>query len=180
MKTAYRKNKEWREKNPDKLKAQSKRYREKHREECKIRCQSYHKLHRGEERLFSKKWYSENRQKKNAYNEEWKKLHPEKVKEYLHISQEKAKKELFELLGNKCANPNCLVPGGCREPRCLQVDHVHGNGVQQRKRRKHCSGYYRGILKEIKAGSEDYQLLCANCNWIKRVEEKEVRRWVLV
>jgi len=33
--------------------------------------------------------------------------------------------------------------------------------------------YYRFILNEIKAGSKDYQLLCANCNWIKKFEEKE-------
>jgi hypothetical protein len=32
---------------------------------------------------------------------------------------------------------------------------------------------YRAILREIKAGSKDYQLLCANCNWIKKYEKGE-------
>jgi hypothetical protein len=28
--------------------------------------------------------------------------------------------------------------------------------------------YYRIILRKLKAGSRDYQTLCAYCNWLKR------------
>lgn len=171
----YQKVKNWRKKNPEKLKAQSRRYREKHHEECKARGRNYHKSHREEEKIFSKKWYLENKEKKDAYHRDWKKKNPEKVKLYQKHSLIKAKNLLFELLGHKCSNPFNKNHGDfLTDPRCLQIDHVHGNGVQERKKRKHSSGYYRGILKEVRAGSKDYQLLCANCNWIKRVENKEV------
>jgi hypothetical protein len=62
------------------------------------------------------------------------------------------------------------------DPRALQIDHVHGGGSGKRTRehRGPNETYYNHILKEIKAGSRDYQLLCANCNWIKRYENKEI------
>lgn len=89
---------------------------------------------------------------------------------------EKTKQEIFDLLGNKCSNPNCLVPNGCTDVRCLQIDHVHGGGRQEviKIMKKGCAiTYYKMILEKIKLGSKDYQLLCANCNWIKRFEGKE-------
>lgn len=84
----------------------------------------------------------------------------------------KTKTEIFHLLGDKCSNSNCLIPNGCTDIRCLQIDHVNGNGSKE-KRRKGGEMYYRIVLKEIKAGSKDYQLLCANCNWIKRYNNRE-------
>ena len=175
MMIAYEKNKRWRAKNPGKLKAQSKRYREKHREECKVRSKNYHKSHKKEEKICRKEWELKNREKRKLYHRKWEKENKDKRNGYHRKSLLKAKIALFEFLGNKCVNPFNKNHGDfLTDPRCLQVDHVHGNGVQERKKRKHPSGYYRGILKEVKAGSKDYQLLCANCNWIKRIENKEV------
>jgi hypothetical protein len=119
---------------------------------CSTRCQEL----RNKQRTLE--WYHENREKACIYSANWK---------------DKVKKEIFELLGDKCSNPKCLVPGGCKDPRCLQIDHVNGNGKKDRIRFGATIQYYRYILKEIQRGSKDYQLLCANCNWIKRVEKKE-------
>jgi hypothetical protein len=85
------------------------------------------------------------------------------------------KKEIFELLGNKCANPNCAVVGGMTDIRCLQIDHIHGGGNQEKRKNKGDRGshHYYDILRKIKNGSKEYQLLCANCNWIKRIENNE-------
>ena len=80
--------------------------------------------------------------------------------------------EIFKLLGDKCSNPDCLVPGRCRDLRCLQIDHVNGSGSKERKRfNGHGPSFYKYVIKQIKAGSKKYQLLCANCNWIKRLRE---------
>lgn len=49
----------------------------------------------------------------------------------------------------------------------LQIDHINGDGV----RYKDGGFYIFRILQEIKKGSREYQLLCANCNWIKRFKE---------
>lgn len=70
------------------------------------------------------------------------------------------KEEIFRVLGNKC------LKCGFSDSRALQIDHVNGGGVQETKlwwyRNK--EAYYRRILSE----PQRYQILCANCNWIKR------------
>ena len=50
------------------------------------------------------------------------------------------------------------------------VDHINGNGYRESV----TIGYY-GVRNKILNGNKaDYQLLCANCNWIKRVENSEI------
>lgn len=51
----------------------------------------------------------------------------------------------------------------------LQIDHVNGDGYIKRKSIKS----YEAQLKDIKEHKEEYQVLCANCNWIKKYENKE-------
>ena len=79
-------------------------------------------------------------------------------------------------LGAKCSNPACqwLNPDGsrgCTDSRCLQIDHTRGGGYKDRVEKGHTG---RALYKAVLEDQEDtYQLLCANCNWIKRVENKE-------
>lgn len=80
--------------------------------------------------------------------------------------------EIFNLLGDKC------VHCGFSDWRALQIDHVNGGGTKERRNtRTHFSNnlyyYYKHVLEQIKGGSKDYQLLCSNCNWIKRWENRE-------
>ena len=85
-----------------------------------------------------------------------------------HKRYNEIKQETFKILGNKCCNPfNLPHPDWCNDPRCLQIDHVNGNGAKERKT-INSNNLPLYILKAIKSGSKDYQLLCANCNWIKR------------
>ena len=83
------------------------------------------------------------------------------------------KKLAFESLGNRCSSPTCAVIGGMTDVRCLQIDHVKGGGREQRKKFCNKLTWYKFVYEQVKIGSKDYQLLCANCNWIKRVEKKE-------
>ena len=78
--------------------------------------------------------------------------------------------EAIQLLGEKCSNPFCLIPGGCKDFRCLQIDHIHGHGNHDNRK---SSVYYNRVIESVKKGERKYQLLCANCNWIKRFENKE-------
>jgi hypothetical protein len=87
------------------------------------------------------------------------------------------KEAAYKKLGNKCSNPACqwLNPDGsrgCTDQRCLQVDHVQGDGHIERKENKggDTAALYGRVLKDT---DNRYQLLCANCNWIKRVLNKE-------
>lgn len=81
----------------------------------------------------------------------------------------KIKKELFDFFNNKCNK--CGYIG-----LALQIDHVNGGGCKEiREIKSHHKDYYSYILKKIKAGSKDYQCLCANCNWEKKFNNKEVK-----
>lgn len=40
--------------------------------------------------------------------------------------QKELRKKATDYLGGKCSNPQCLVPNGCSDSRCLQIDHKNG------------------------------------------------------
>lgn len=67
-------------------------------------------------------------------------------------------------LGRKC------VRCSFSDERALQVDHINGGGNKQRKTLR-WREMYREVLNS--EPGKKYQLLCANCNWIKREENKE-------
>ena len=96
-----------------------------------------------------KKYAQKNREKINAYMIEWKR---------------NKRLELLELIGNsKC------IKCGFKDWRALQIDHIKGGGNKDRRDGKDFNRYLTLIKSNLKA----YQVLCANCNWIKRYEEKE-------
>jgi hypothetical protein len=85
------------------------------------------------------------------------------------------RKLVIDKLGGKCSNPFCGWINeddskGCIDVRCLQIDHKRGDGVKDRKACGTTSTFLRKVLKD---NNDSYQLLCSNCNWIKRVENKE-------
>lgn len=88
--------------------------------------------------------------------------------------QQELRKKVIEFFGGKCMNPNCLVPGGCTDRRCLQIDHIKAVG----KNRLVGTDLYLDILGDPNS-KERYQLLCANCNWIKRTEKNEIKGFVI-
>lgn len=75
--------------------------------------------------------------------------------------QRRKRRELIKYMGGKCAW--C----GFSDIRALQVDHIRGGGSGAKRRR-----VYVNILKNPNWQTQ-YQLLCANCNWIKRSERRE-------
>jgi len=102
------------------------------------------------------------------YTKEYKVKNREKIREWQRHHRWKCRQELIQLLGGKC------VSCGFSDWRALQIDHINGGGnAEKRKFNYWNEQYYRIILRQIKLGSKDYQLLCANCNWIKRYENNE-------
>lgn len=81
--------------------------------------------------------------------------------------QRDRRERLLTLLG-----PVCAVCG-FSDPRALQVDHINQTGTTHRRSFSNQLAYYDAVIEEIGAGSKDYQVLCANCNQIKRVENRE-------
>jgi hypothetical protein len=62
-----------------------------------------------------------------------------------------------------------------KDVRALQIDHVHGNGAEMR-RTPGGRGVtlYNAIIKG-RVDRAHFQVLCANCQWIKKDEEEEVK-----
>ena len=81
-----------------------------------------------------------------------------------------ARVKCIEILGGKCSK--C----GFSDIRALQIDHVNGGGQKEIKK---IGSYkmYQNII-ENEDVRKNYQILCANCNWIKRYENKENRNGV--
>src|ERR1035437_3107392 len=85
-----------------------------------------------------------------------------------HVSQlagtRKIRAELLALFGGVCER--C----GFDDPRALQVDHVNGDGHIDRQ---NIYTNTRKFIKHVRDNREDYQLLCANHNVIKVIEDGE-------
>lgn len=58
---------------------------------------------------------------------------------------------------------------GFDDERALQIDHVEGGGTKERARIKSRDTFNKKVI----ADQTGYQCLCANCNWIKRIENEE-------
>lgn len=146
----------WREKqDPDKLReytrVKAKEWRDRNPEKAKEVAQraSRKRLDR-----FQTDPSSEERQRTIASQREWAAKH---------------RRQVLELLGGAC---KC----GFSDPRALQIDHVHSNGAEHRRRSTSLNAYYAEIAANYASG--DYQVLCANCNQIKRYEANETGRGV--
>jgi len=90
----------------------------------------------------------------------------------------KTRNEVIQALGGKCVNPYNLFPhpDWCSNSSCLQVDHVHGGGRKEVKKFPNSLSFYKYVLEQVKLGSKEYQLLCGNCNLIKREKNREFRK----
>jgi hypothetical protein len=76
------------------------------------------------------------------------------------------KQMAIDALGGKC------VQCGKSDPKALQIDHINGNGHLEQKKIG-----ITGIRSKILAGqTKEYQLLCINDNWLKRVNRKEIKK----
>lgn len=57
------------------------------------------------------------------------------------------------------------------------MDHIHGGGAKERRTRGDALSYrYRFVKEYPDEAHKKYQLLCANCNCIKRWENHEYKK----
>ena len=87
--------------------------------------------------------------------------------EYRKMRREKIKNKLYDILGNVC------IRCGFSDKRALQFDHINGGGKREILLFKGNENMYRFYSKNPKDTKERLQVLCANCNWIKRDENGE-------
>ena len=124
-------------------------------------------------RDYAKKWRLANLEKIRGYYRKSYAIHKDKMNEKRKVKKiiyearyrQKIRSAVLAFLGNKC---NVC---GFDDYRALQVDHVRGGGSKERKKNKNSYQAYKLVLTDT---TGKYQLLCANCNWIKRYENNEV------
>lgn len=117
------------------------------------------------------------RERNAKYGPEWKRR-----QEYFKQYQESGRRsknvnaryrvlrdEVFAGYGGKCAK--C----GFADKRALHIDHVEGDGAEERKNGPQRATFLRHLIRE--GFPKKYQLLCANCNTIKMYENKEFPGW---
>ena len=95
----------------------------------------------------------------------YRKTHRTKIIQNNKLRYQKLKAEVISAYGGKCA---CCSE---QEPQFLTMDHKFGNGAEHRRQigayRKTGYNFYMW-LKENGWPSDEYQLLCFNCNCAKR------------
>jgi hypothetical protein len=139
---------EWTKKNPDKVKEQNrKKY-------AKDKLENPERILRKREK--SKEWFQNNREQHREYQREWSKNKLSDIKE-----------KIFDKLGHCCSK--C----GFNDKRALCIDHVNGGGFKELNSGLSVFSYYKKVLSDV---HNTYQILCHNCNWIKRHENNEVRK----
>ena len=79
----------------------------------------------------------------------------------------KLRESLFGILGHEC------IKCGFKDMRALQVDHIKGGGAKEQKRMGGNSSMYRYYRNNPNKAKKKLQILCANCNWIKKHFNKE-------
>lgn len=82
---------------------------------------------------------------------------PENVRRIQRETYYRVRIAAVKKLGSKC------VKCGYTDPRALQIDHINGGGTKEHRE----IGNGR-VYKKVLKNTDGYQLLCANCNWVKR------------
>ncbi len=146
MKNRIAYQREWRKKNPDKIRRYN---REKY-----LRDKNFNPERLLRKRVKAKEWYQKNKTKHREYQKQWSRNKLGAIKE-----------KIFDKLGHTC---KC----GFSDKRALCIDHKGGGGHQE-LRSLSVFKYYKKVLRDTEGR---YQILCHNCNWIKRHENNEVRK----
>ena len=140
-----------------------------------------------ERRIYMKEWRKNNQVKiikyRNSYEQKlykynynhtpkmlaYRKKYNAENSERFRLARRERRDKCYTEMGGKC------VECGFNDYRALQIDHINSDGKQERK--LICrNDYYPNVLKSFLAGKKRYQLLCCNCNWIKREINGEYRK----
>ena len=117
--------------------------------------------------------YRRNRYKILRLDPEWVKKHNEKRRKY----RDSHRKNIIKILGGNscsCKGEDCWHEGKCnvKDERCSQLDHVNNDGYKERKSVSDYKELYRKYAKNPELTKKQLQVLCANCNWVKRFNRK--------
>ena len=109
----------------------------------------------------------------NSYMRKYREDNPDYEKslnEHNKRNYKKLRDKILDLLGREC------VKCPYNDSRALQIDHIQGDARLDRIRFGNIGWkMYRYYLEHTDEAKQKLQILCANCKWIKRHENKETR-----
>ena len=152
-------------------------YYKKYKQECLVRSKNYYVKNKKNIMLRNKEYYKHRKLTEPGYLkkciEKSKIYYRKNIIRKLAQSRERWKIARLELLkqvgGTKCKICNFS------DYRALQVDHLNGGGRKELRENKSIRSV-KLYMKHILNNPDRYQILCANCNWIKRYENQETRK----
>lgn len=150
----------------------SRRWREAHPEYYR----HYYETHSDEIKEKSRRHYADHRGESIERRRQYHEAHQEEEVEKDYRRNQKIKIEVLSHY-SKGIYPKCAH---CDEERlsCLSIDHIRGKGVKHRKDLNISGNRFYHWLKS-QGYPKGYQVLCMNCQWVKRVESNECHRKVL-
>lgn len=131
----------------------------------------YYKKNSESIRAKAKKWYSQNKERAKTNAKKNAPKYRERKNQLSKIRWAELRKALITQVSN---GENKCKRCGFSDIRALQVDHVNGGGRKEVNNVKFRNPFRYG--KQIALAQENYQILCANCNWIKSYEKNERRK----
>lgn len=114
----------------------------------------------------SEKEFSKNAARHDGIQAQCKKCHGRILTTYMRNKARELRQRVPDKLGRKCV---C----GFSDERALQIDHVNNNGHLEK-----LSGI-RFLQKVLRDDKRQFQILCANCNWIKRSEYEKSKETIM-
>lgn len=107
-------------------------------------------------------------------HKKWRAKNPEMMRFYNRKSYITTRDKIrYQALQKLCGEPVKCCKCGFSDFRALAIDHINNDGAEERKSGLRSNNLCRYILKlSDEKARKRYQVLCANCNWIKRVEQR--------
>ena len=147
------------------------RYYRAHREEILKRHKEWVRKNREKVRMWQREYRKRNRERILERQKQYRAKHREKLRRLRKERKEKLKLEVLKHY-SKSDPPRC-VRCGFSDIRALTIDHIDGSGNIQRKQLHNKGGYHFYLWLKKQGYPEGYQVLCMNCQWIKRWEQDE-------
>jgi ribosomal protein L44E len=139
------------------------------KEWMKIYDKGYRETHKKERLIYNRK----NAKKINMQQKSWRDRNPNKVEEYNKLKKVYNRKIKSEVLRHYSLDLKCQKCGFDNLD-ALTIDHINGGGREHRKKIGFGGSFYYWLRRNNYP--EGFQVLCMNCQFIKRKKNKECKR----
>lgn len=154
-------NARYRSKNREKVRQFSREYRRRNNERINASCRTDEYRKRARLKYWKNPEASREANRKRSKTQRY----IETRRKYCRNKIAELKRLAYDLLGNICSR--------CGESRIpvLSIDHINGDGAIHRKSLNGSTiKFYKDVIRD---GKVRFQILCMNCQWMKRHERKE-------